>query len=166
MENYHVVKSTKSVGLGILLTLLLGPIGLFYSTVWGGIIMTFGPVLLIVLGFLGMSIQSEFMQLVASATLIIYLLLWWLICLVWSVIAVNQYNRKIMSRSIYNTPHYPVRAGTESPSYIADNKKQLPSSPTHPLDRGSFNQDVPNIQDWLRANPDKGINDYYIKFRK
>jgi hypothetical protein len=62
MGNYHVVKSTKSVGIGILLTLLLGPIGLFYSTVWGGIIMTFGPIVLFITFFLGMFIESELIQ--------------------------------------------------------------------------------------------------------
>ena len=53
MTNYVVTKPQKSVGLGILLALILGPIGLFYSSVLGGLVMTFAPVILLVVMILG-----------------------------------------------------------------------------------------------------------------
>ena len=34
-----VVTPTKSVGISIILTVLFGPLGMFYSTIWGAIIM-------------------------------------------------------------------------------------------------------------------------------
>lgn len=166
MANYHVVKSTKSVGVGILLTLLLGPIGLFYSSVWGGIIMTLGPILFIVIFFLGMSIGSEIIQLMAGITIIIFWALWWLICIIWSAVAINQYNRRIMSQSIHNIPYYPGSPTIESPSYLEIYKNQLPSRESHLVSQENLNDNVPKIQDWLKANPGKGINDYYVKFKK
>jgi|GEM_PF-1171515 len=166
MTNYHVVKSTKSVGVGILLTLLLGPIGLFYSSVWGGIIMTFGPIIFIVIFFLGMSIESEIIQLMAGITIIIFWALWWLICIIWSAIAISNYNRRIISQSIHNIPYYPVRPTIESPSPLDRYNKQLASRETNLLSEDKLNDNVPKIQDWLKANPGKGINDYYMKFKK
>ncbi len=166
MQNYHVVKSTKSVGIGILLTFLIGPIGLFYSTVWGGIIMTFSPIVLLVFLFLGMSIESEFIQAISGVTIIVYLVFWWLICMIWSAIAIKQYNKRIMNQSKYNISYHPVNTTTGSPSYLENNTKQLAFRETNLLPVENLNSDVPNIQDWLKANPNKGINDYYMKFRK
>jgi hypothetical protein len=165
MGNYHVVKSTKSVGIGILLTLLLGPIGLFYSTVWGGMIMTFGPILALVIFFLGLSFGNEFIQAIFGVTFIVIWVFWWLICIIWSVIAVNQYNKKIMKQSNYNISYYPDNSTIESPSYLENYRKQLPSRETNRLPEENLNKDVPKIQDWLKANPGKGINDYYVKFK-
>ena len=34
-----VTRSTKSVGIGLLLTFIFGPIGMLYGTIWGGFIM-------------------------------------------------------------------------------------------------------------------------------
>ncbi|MBK9980867.1 MAG: hypothetical protein IPP15_00340 [Saprospiraceae bacterium] len=166
MQNYHVVKSTKSVGIGILLTLLLGPIGLFYSTVWGGIIMTCGPILVVGISVLGLFTDIEIIQAVGLVTLLTYFLFWWLICIIWSAIAVKQYNKKIMNQSNYNISYYPVNPTTESPSYLENRTKQLAFRDSNQLPLKNLNNDVPNIQDWLKANPNKGVNDYYIKFRK
>ena len=47
--SYIVVKQTKSIGIAILLTLLFGPLGLFYASVTAGLIMTFTPVLFYIL---------------------------------------------------------------------------------------------------------------------
>lgn len=166
MGNYHVVKSTKSVGLGILLTLLFGPVGLFYSTVFGGIVMTFGPFLLVIIFLYGMGIQNELISIIAGGAIIIGWAFWWLICMIWSAIAINQYNKRLMSRSVYNTSYYPVNPTTESPSYLESQTKQLAYQKTNLLSGESSNKDIPTIQDWLKANPNKGVNDYYIKFKK
>ena len=44
-ENYTIARQPKSIGISILLTFFLGPIGLFYSTIVGGLIMTLLPIL-------------------------------------------------------------------------------------------------------------------------
>lgn len=70
----------KSLGLAVVLSLFFGPLGLLYSSVTGGVIMFFVSIFigLITLGF----------GLVFS----------WLVCVVWSVAAVNNYNERISNR--------------------------------------------------------------------
>lgn len=73
-----VTQSTKSQGIGLILTFLFGSLGLLYSTVIGGIIMIIVEIL------------------VAIFTLGIGLVVTHLICIVWSLIAVSAYNKKLM----------------------------------------------------------------------
>lgn len=68
----------KSVAGALLFTVLLGPVGLLYSSTRGGAIM-------IVIGFI-----------VACAKFPIPILMVWLACCIWGVAAANQYNSKIM----------------------------------------------------------------------
>ncbi|HKB91412.1 MAG TPA: hypothetical protein VKC60_12910 [Opitutaceae bacterium] len=70
-----VVKSEKNIGLAIILALLFGPFGLFYSSVVGGIVMLVlgGGFVLITLGF-GMFIT-------------------WPVCIFWAWKAASDYNR-------------------------------------------------------------------------
>jgi hypothetical protein len=67
------------VGIAILLTILFGPLGMLYSTIWGAVIMcVIGiPFVLITAGF-G------------------YLLVW-PVSVVWAALAANSYNKKILS---------------------------------------------------------------------
>ncbi len=55
---------------------------------------------------------------------------------------------------------------TEPPSYSKGYKKQFASQETNHLLKENLHHDAPNLQDWLKANPDKGINEYYGIFRK
>lgn len=73
-----VVKSTKSVGIAILLA-FMGPIGMFYSTIIGGIVM------LIVALFVGFS------------TFGLGLIFIWPICIIWSAMAAISYNKKLLA---------------------------------------------------------------------
>jgi len=66
----------KSLAGALLFTVFLGPVGLLYASSIGGIIM-------IVLGFI-----------VACSKLLIPILFVWLISCIWSVLAVNRYNKK------------------------------------------------------------------------
>jgi len=68
------IKSTKSMGVTILLTILFGPLGMFYSTILGGIIM------------LTLSV------IVAIFTLGFGLIFTWPICIIWAAVATNRYN--------------------------------------------------------------------------
>lgn len=68
----------KSTAIALLFSAFLGPVGLLYSTVWGGVIM-------IILGLI-----------VVSHQFLIPIILVWLISCVWAVIAVDRYNKKIM----------------------------------------------------------------------
>ena len=73
-----VLAPTKSVGIAIILTVLLGPLGMFYSTILGGIIMT---ALSIVVGFFTFGLG---------------LLILWPIYIIWAALAANAYNKKLM----------------------------------------------------------------------
>ncbi len=77
--NVTVVTSTKSMGIGILLTVLFGPLGMLYATIPGALIMI---VVTAVVGFL---------------TLGIGLIVTWPICIIWTAVAVNNYNKKLMA---------------------------------------------------------------------
>jgi len=72
-----VVRSEKSMGVTILLTIFFGPIGMVYSTVIGAIVMLFvcGLVAIVTLGF--------------------GLIITWPVCIIWAAIATNSYNKKL-----------------------------------------------------------------------
>ena len=72
-----IVKTTKSMGVTILLTFLFGPLGMVYSTVAGAIVMIIVSVL------------------VALITLGFGLFITWPICIIWAAIATNNYNRNL-----------------------------------------------------------------------
>jgi len=74
-----VVTSTKSMGVSIILTILFGPLGMFYSTILGGIVMSIISLVVGVLTF-GMG-----------------LIITWPICVIWAAIATNSYNIKLLA---------------------------------------------------------------------
>lgn len=80
---YVVVTPTKSVGIAIILTVLFGPLGMFYSTIWGAIIMT---------------VLSFFVGILTAG---IGLLVTWPISIIWGAAAVSSYNKKLLARVRY-----------------------------------------------------------------
>lgn len=71
----------KSVAVGLLFTVFLGPVGLLYASFWGGFFM-------ITLSIFIISNQYFFIS-----------VLIWLICCIWSVGAVESYNKKLLKVS-------------------------------------------------------------------
>jgi len=74
-----ILRTQKSVGTAILLAIFFGPLGMFYSTIGGAIIM------MIVTPLIGIP------------TVGLGLLITQPICVIWAVIAVNSYNQKMIS---------------------------------------------------------------------
>jgi hypothetical protein len=70
----------KSVGVAILLTVFFGPLGMFYSTVTGAIIMC---ILTLIVGV---------------GTFGVGLFLIWPISIIWGAIAADGYNKQLRSR--------------------------------------------------------------------
>jgi len=70
---------TKSVGISILLTILLGPLGMLYSTISGAIIMFIVSVI------------------VTIGTAGIGLIITWPICIIWAAVAASDYNDKLLN---------------------------------------------------------------------
>ncbi len=74
-----IVKSQKSVGISLLLTFFFGPLGLFYSSVMGAIIMlVLGVTISLLTAGLGYVLVD-------------------LICMIWGAIAVSKYNKKLLN---------------------------------------------------------------------
>lgn len=80
METQQVLVTPpyKSVAGALLLCALLGPVGLLYASFWGGVIM-------IIFGIV-----------VVCSKLIFPIILFWIICCIWSVKAVETFNQKIL----------------------------------------------------------------------
>jgi Na+/melibiose symporter-like transporter len=83
----------KSKGLGILLILIFGPIGLFYSSIVGGIIMTLTmPVLFLIILAKG---SDSFFILLLLFTPIFYI-----ICFIWSYRSISKQNKVDSNNSL------------------------------------------------------------------
>jgi len=87
-QQHVVVTPTKSVGLSILLILLFGPIGMFYSTVKGAFIFI---LLSIVLSLVAFAINPML--------LLVVLPVMWVVSLVWSARAVKSYNQSLLEQA-------------------------------------------------------------------
>jgi hypothetical protein len=68
----------KSVAVALIFSALLGPVGLLYATLWGGIAM-------IIIGFI-----------VLSNPFWVPIILVWVSSSIWAVAATNRYNQKIL----------------------------------------------------------------------
>ena len=73
-----VTRSPKSVGIGLLLTFLFGPIGMLYATVWGGLLMM---VVNLVIGVVTFGLGLFFT---------------WPIQLIWVALSIRSHNKKLM----------------------------------------------------------------------
>ena len=118
--NYIVTKPTKSKGIAALLVMLFGGIGLFYASVTGGIIMGIvAPFAIFFFFFLG--IMTSTMSLVALV--IVFCCLYYIICLIWALNAVNIYNQRLISDSyLYNNTS--VQVTTDLNTYPTDQNEQ------------------------------------------
>lgn len=97
------VQPEKSTGVAVLLTILFGPLGLFYASVAGGAILTAATVLTLGLG----------------------IIVTWPAAIVWSIVAVNSHNERVLSvmrapQPIHNMPYgghgYPVSGISPAPA--------------------------------------------------
>jgi hypothetical protein len=93
---FVIVTQTKSVGIAILLTLLFGPIGLFYATVRGALTVLFLlPTAFVVLAALVAASPSAGGAFWALMLIPLGFATTWIVSLIWCVTAVNAYNRQL-----------------------------------------------------------------------
>ena len=160
---YLVTKSPKSVGIAILLTMLFGPIGLFYASVSGGLIMTIAPFLLVALVIAGLFRENTFLLEWSLTMLIIFVLTYWLINIVWAVISVISNNQEIeeeaRKQNEFWRNHY-----SSTPNQVVVNIHQKTPEVKTSVKQKNEELTKPHIQDWLKSNPGKTINDYFAKF--
>lgn len=82
MVQVVVAKSEKSMGLAVVLAAIFGPLGLFYSSIIGGLIM------------LPVSV------LVGVLTLGIGFLFTWPVCILWAYLSTKRYNAKLTADTV------------------------------------------------------------------
>jgi hypothetical protein len=86
---YIVTKSLKNKGLAVFLVVMFGGLGLFYSSIAGGIVMiVFYPLLIVVLFFSGHFLFSFCLCCI-----------YYLICIIWAIKGINIYNNSVMEYS-------------------------------------------------------------------
>lgn len=147
---YFVSKSPKSVAIAILLTFTFGPVGLFYASITGGLVMTFTPIFWLLFGW-------------SLGLLTICALTFWLISMIWAVISVSSYNREIEedARRQYD---FWNRHHETTPNQFGVNINQK-SSEIDNARRDTLEVPIkPDLRDWLKSNAGKTINDYFTKF--
>tara|TARA_B110000503_G_C6929666_1_gene322238 strand:- start:126 stop:401 length:276 start_codon:yes stop_codon:yes gene_type:complete len=76
----------KSLVVSVLLTIFFGSLGLLYATIGGGLFMTIGYPLIAFL-----IVQS------APTITLLMVVFWYMICIIWGIVAVNGYNRNLIN---------------------------------------------------------------------
>lgn len=164
MTPYPVFRTQKSVGLAITLTLIFGSLGLFYASILGGFVMTIIPLALIILFIAGVFKGSMVMIGWSIGLLILFLVFYWIINILWAIISVNNYNREI-EEEIKKGFDLWVRQRELDQNQVVLN---FNNSSVQSVDSNQKNIALttrPTLQEWLKQNPGKSINDYYAKVR-
>lgn len=147
----------KSLGLAVVLTFFFGPLGLFYATLSGGLIMCLTPIVLVGILIFGTLAESEFLVFSSFFLMMIFAISYWVICVIWAVAAVNSHNGEVDEREreaeLIRYMTYP-KASDAAPQFsnntIHIHTQESPKIPYKPT-----------LQEWRRNNPNGSINDYY-----
>ncbi len=158
-------KSTKSVGIAIILTFLFGPLGLFYASVSGALIMIFTPIFLIIIAVVGFAIDIPVLIGWSFGLMLLFLLTYWLISMIWAVSSVISYNQEIEIEAkrqfdLWNKYH------ESNPNQFVVNINQKTSGLSTSGRETIEISTKPYLQDWLKNNPGKTINDYFTRFER
>jgi hypothetical protein len=159
---FLVTKSPKSIGIALLLTFLFGPIGLLYASVSGGLIMIFTPIFILLLLIFGGSQNNLVLVGLSLGLIIIFALSYWLINIIWAVISVSSYNKEIEDENNRQFELWDKLHEKDQNQYVININQKSPDINTSGQEASMSAK--PNLQDWLKNNPNKTINDYFIKF--
>jgi len=160
---YYVTKSPKSIGVAILLTFLFGPVGLFYASISGGLIMTFTPIILALLIIVGFVHENIVLVDWSATLLVVFILTYWLICIIWATISVNSYNREIEEEAKRQYEIWKLHSEA-TPNQFSVNINRNYDESNHRQRNNLQETGKPNLKDWLKNNPGKTVNDYYAIF--
>lgn len=84
-DSAMILTQSKSMGLGVVLTLFFGGLGVFYASILGGILMTLAELASLVLCFV---VIGFFLLPIVH-----------IIALIWTVVAINSHNQKLLARA-------------------------------------------------------------------
>lgn len=159
---FFVTKSPKSIGIAILLTILFGPIGLFYASVSGALIMILVPIFPILLLVFGVSQDNSVLMNLSLGLLVIFALTYWLISIIWAVISVNSYNKEIEDVNKRQFELWDRHYEKDQKQIVINVNPESPKLSTS--GHGATVSSKPSLQEWAKNNPGKSIHDYYAKF--
>jgi hypothetical protein len=157
-----ITKSPKSIGISILLTILFGPIGLFYATVSGALIMLLAPVLVLILFLIGLIQDNPVLMNLSLGLLIFFALTYWLISIIWGIISVNSYNKEVEAENRRQFELWERLNEINQKQIIINVNRD--SSKINITGQGGAESLKPGFQEWSKSNPGKSINDYFAKF--
>jgi len=144
--DYIVIKSPKSKGLAILLVFLLGPVGLFYASVRAGITMSLLPfvagVAVVAFGLNG----DAAIMIGALGFLVFFVAVYWIVCFVWAITAVQDYNKNLV---VGAANYQGVNAVGSNPYFSLDGEQESPNQ----------------FRAWAKNVPYKSVNDFYKESR-
>ncbi|WP_216629121.1 hypothetical protein [Sphingobacterium lumbrici] len=89
-QNTTFVYRSKSVGGAIILAALFGPLGMFYSTINGALIMIILPVLLIMGTISTLDSDDALLRILLTSSTVIFFIFYWFICIIWAAIAASN----------------------------------------------------------------------------
>jgi len=156
------MENKKSLGLAVVLTLFFGPLGLFYATVSGGLIMCLAPFILFGILIFGAFADSTFLVASSFFLIMIFAISYWVICVIWAATAVSSHNSEVSEKEKqaellrminYSRPSDISLNISYDSKRISDQELQL-------------NSDRPSLQEWRKKNPKSSINDYYRIYRE
>ena len=156
-------KPRKSIGLAVFLAFLLGPLGLFYVSIREGIILTFVvPAILFLLFVFGLGYENPILLVFTMGFSLIYIIGYWVIAMIWAFISARNYNREVDE---YNRQQMELFYGMNK-SHSSPANVNIPQQSSSPADNKQemSHSGKPPLREWLRNNPDKSINDYYILY--
>jgi hypothetical protein len=159
---FLTTKSPKSLGIAIILTILFGPIGLFYASISGALIMILAPILVFALFLIGVLQENSTLMNLSAGLLLFFALTYWLICIIWAVISVNDYNREIENENNRQFALWDGLYGKDQKQVVINVNRDSPKISIQ--EQGSTVSSKPSLQEWVKSNPSKSINDYYVKY--
>jgi len=151
-----LTRSYKSVVLALILAFFFGPFGLLYASISGGLIMLFIPVVLCFLFILGLFQEDPTLLVWSFSLILIFTLTYWLILLIWAAVAIKNYNDEVDE----DTRKMLIAISSKDQTNVVVNISQR-NSEGQILTKVS---EKPALQDWLKGNPGRSINDYFSKF--
>lgn len=90
-ETARLLTARKSPGLAVVLALLFGSLGLFYASIFGGLLMSVATVAAVALTILTAGLGLPVLVLV------------WVMSVLWAAVATSRYNRALVKRSMRAT---------------------------------------------------------------
>lgn len=121
--------------------------------------MTLTPILLYVSLLLGLLQDNPILAALSLGILLIFALAYWLIILIWAVVSVKNYNDDVDAEADRQFQLFAAMASKEQPKVIVNI-----SPGTDAGQPAVTTSDKPSLQEWLKSNPGKSVNDYFARF--